>query len=125
MTKIASCGDAQTSLTEDRNFYGVSKSLQQNLPPAVQKYTAANQVFLGMLHRLAAGGTVTAAEFEAAGWNTRAHSFQLWQVGADELDRLLVIRVRAIQDKRFQACLIICATLLIAAVIMGWIIPAC
>ncbi len=114
--------DAQTSLTEDRNFYGVSKSLQQNLPPAVQKYTAANQVFLGMLHRLAAGGTVTAAEFEAAGWNTRAHSFQLWQVGADELDRLLVIRVRAIQDKRFQACLIICATLLIAAVIMGWII---
>jgi len=114
--------DAQTSLTEDRNFYGVSKSLQKNLPPAIEKYTAANQVFLALLNRLAAGGTVSAAEFEAAGWNTRAESFHLWQVGADELDRLLSARVRANREKRLQAYLTICATLVLAAGIMGWII---
>jgi PAS domain S-box-containing protein len=114
--------DAQTSLTEDRNFYGVSKSLQKNLPPAIEKYTAANQVFLVLLKRLAAGGAVSAAEFEAAGWNTRAESFHLWQVGADELDRLLSARVRANREKRLQAYLTICATLVLAAGIMGWII---
>ena len=93
-------GDAQTSLSEDKNFYGVSETLQKNLPAAIDKYTAANQAFLGLLNRVAAGENVPAAEFETAGWNARAESFRLWETGANELDRLLAIRVSSFRHSR-------------------------
>jgi methyl-accepting chemotaxis protein len=93
-------GDAQTSLSEDKNFNGISESLQKNLPPAIEKYTAANQAFLGLLNRLAAGENVSAAEFETAGWNARAESLRLWETGANELDTLLGIRVSAYKNSR-------------------------
>ena len=67
-------GDVQTSLSEDKNFHGVSESLQKNLPAAIDKYTAANQAFLVLMNRLAAGENVPVVEFETAGWNARAVS---------------------------------------------------
>jgi hypothetical protein len=93
-------GDAQTSLSEDKNFYGVSPSLQKKLPPAIAQYTAANQAFLGLLNRLAAGEKVPVANFENAGWKARAESFRLWQCSADELDTLLSIRLSAFHRNR-------------------------
>jgi len=97
-------GDAQTSLSEDKNFYGVSETLQKNLPPAIEKYTAANQVFIGLLNRILAGENVSSAEFETAGWNARAESFRFESVGMDELDRLLAIRIAAFWHQ-FMICL--------------------
>ena len=93
-------GDAQTSLSEDKNFHGVSESLQKNLPPAVDKYTAANQAFLGLLNRVVAGENVSASEFETAGWNARAESFRLWDTSVNELDVLLATRVSAFRHDR-------------------------
>jgi hemerythrin-like metal-binding protein len=93
-------GDAQTSLSEDKNFYGVSESLQKNLPPAIEKYTAANQAFLGLLNRIIAGENVPASEFETAGWNARAESFRLWDTSVNELDTLLAIRLSAFRHNR-------------------------
>lgn len=96
-------GDAQTSLAEDPNFYGVSETLQTNLPPALDKYTAANQVFVGMLNRIAAGQKVSPEELEAAGWNARTESFRLWDTGATELDRLLAVRIASFQRQLWMS----------------------
>jgi methyl-accepting chemotaxis protein len=114
-------GDAQTSLSEDKNFYGISESLQKNLPPAIDKYTTANQAFLAQLNQIIAGQTVAAADFEAAGWNARAESFRLWQTGADELDVLLNIRVSSFRHGRLLSFGGIGATFLLVAVIIWFI----
>jgi PAS domain S-box-containing protein len=114
--------DAQVSLNEDKNYYGTSESLQKNLPPALAKYTGANEAVLALLTRIVAGGKVPAVQLEAAGWNARAESFRLWQTGADELDRLISMRIHVIQQKRLHGYMIICLTLVLAAAAMGWII---
>jgi hemerythrin-like metal-binding protein len=111
-------GDAQTSLNEDKNFYGVSESLQKNLPPAISSYTNANQAFLNLLNRAAAGEKVPVTDFETAGWRAHAESFRLWETGADELDRLLAIRLAAFNRQQWLDLGIILVTLgLVGAVI--------
>ena len=114
-------GDAQTSLSEDKNFHGVSESLQKNLPAAIDKYSAANQAFLGLMNRIVAGENVSAAEFETAGWNARAESFRLWKTGADELDVLLNTRVSAFHHSRLLSFSSIAATFALAALVV-WVI---
>ncbi len=115
-------GDAQTSLSEDKNFYGVSESLQKNLPAVIEKYTAANQSFLALLNRLAAGETVPAAEFETAGWNARAESFRLWKTSADELDVLLNVRVLAFRHNRLMSFSGIGVTFALVVVVVWFIV---
>jgi methyl-accepting chemotaxis protein len=114
-------GDAQTSLSEDKNFYGISESLQKNLPSAIEKYTAANQGFLGLLNRVAAGETVPAAELENAGWNARAESFRLWETSANELDTLLSIRISAFRHGRLSSFSGIAAAFALVAVAIWFI----
>jgi PAS domain S-box-containing protein len=114
--------DAQTSLSEDARFNGVSPSLHTNLPPAVARLEAADQRLLSLLDRIVAGEAVTAGELEAAGWGARAESFRLFEAGVAELDRLLAIRVSAIRGKRLQAHFIILATLGLAGLAMGLIV---
>ena len=115
-------GDAQTSLSEDKNFHGVSESLQKNLPAAIEKYTAANQAFLGLLNRIVAGENVSAAELEAAGWNARGESFQLWKTGADELDELLNTRVSAFCHSRLLSFSGIGATFALVVAVVWFIV---
>jgi methyl-accepting chemotaxis protein len=114
-------GDAQTSLSEDKNFYGISESLQKNLPPAIAKYSAANQTFLGLLNRAAAGENISASEFEKAGWNARAESFRLWTTAAAELDGLLATRVSAFQHHRMISLAGIGGTIAIVVLVI-WLI---
>jgi methyl-accepting chemotaxis protein len=114
-------GDAQTSLSEDKNFNGLSESLQKSLPPAIGKYTAANQAFLALLNRLAAGEKVSESEFETAGWNARAESFQLWKTSVDELDVLLATRVSAFRHNRLLSYSGIGVTFAMVAVVIWFI----
>ena len=115
-------GDAQTVLNEDKNFYGLSETLQRNLPGAVEKYAAANQAFLSLLQRVAAGeGVVAPAAFEAAGWEARAESFRLWNTGVAELDALLAKRIHTYQRKRLVSFLALAATAVMNLVVM-WLI---
>ena len=115
-------GDAQTSLSEDKNFYGVSASLQKNLPPAIDKYTAANQAFLGLLNRVAAGENVPVSDFETAGWNARAESFRLWDTSISELDSLLTIRLSAFRHNRLLSFSGIGATFALVVVVVWFIV---
>jgi PAS domain S-box-containing protein len=113
--------DAQTALSEDARFNGVSPSLQRNLPRAVARLDAAEQPLLALLDRAAAGDAVPARELEAAGWAAYAESFRLFDTGASELDRLLAKRVRNIRNSRLQGYSIIFATLALAGFAMALI----
>jgi PAS domain S-box-containing protein len=114
--------DAQTSLGEDAQFNGVSLSLQLNLPRAVERDRVAQQRLLEVLERIAAVEAVPVADFEAAVSGAQAESLRLFRTGADELDRLLEIRIAAIQAKRLRAQLTIVVTLALAALGMGLVI---
>ena len=111
-------GDAQTALTEDKNFYGVSEPLQKNLPPAVEKYASASAAFIGLLNRVAAGENIPAADFESTGWAARAESFRLWETAATELDRLLTVRVAAIHRQQWLNLGIVALTLAVAGLVI-------
>jgi len=114
--------DTQTALIEHGSRPTAGPTMEQNMRPALAAYTTANGRFLALLDRVAAGDAVPAADLEAAGWTTRAASFQLGQVGADELDRLLAGRLWSIQAQRLRSDCLLGLTLLAAAGVMGWII---
>jgi len=115
-------GDAQTTLNEDKNFHGLSESLQKNLPAAIEKYTAANQAFIVLLNRVIAGENVPAADFEASGWNARDESLRLWQTSVDELDVLLATRVTAFRHSRLLSLAGIAATFASVVVVIWFIV---
>jgi hemerythrin-like metal-binding protein len=115
-------GDAQTALSEDKNFHGISASLQNNLPPAIVQYTEANQAFIGVLNRLAAGENVSVAEFEAAGWNAHAESLRLWKTGAAELDGLLATRVADFRRQQWFGFAGIAGALGLVLVVIGFVV---
>ena len=114
--------DARTSLAEDEHFNGISPSLQANLAPAVERLVAAEQPLLALLDRLAAGQTVSAGELEHAGWVAHGESFHLFETASVELDRLLTLRIHAIENRRLQGYSIIAATLALAGFAMALIV---
>jgi len=56
--------DVQATLNEDRNFNGLSPSLQTNLPPAAEKFRAANAALVSLLDRIVDGQPVAVAELK-------------------------------------------------------------
>jgi len=109
-------GDIQTCLNEDQNFYGVSETLQRNLPPAAKDYADANEALLVVMKRMSdpAAKTVTADEFSNAASKAREASFKLWNVGVDELDVLLEKRMEHYVQLRRQAVVATVLTLLVS-----------
>ena len=108
-------------MSEDKNFNGVSESLQKNLQAAIEKYTAANQAFLGLMNRIVAGENVPVADFETAGWNARAESFRLWDTSVNELDTLLATRVSAFRHSRLVSFSGIGATFALVVAVVWFI----
>ncbi|HUI77846.1 MAG TPA: methyl-accepting chemotaxis protein [Bryobacteraceae bacterium] len=98
-------GDIQTSLNEDENFHGTSPTLQQNLPPAGQEYSKANNALLELMQKITTSrdASISGAEIARAADAARQASFQLWQVGAQELDVLLAKRIADLGSTRFWA----------------------
>ncbi|HXK20492.1 MAG TPA: hypothetical protein VNG33_21930, partial [Polyangiaceae bacterium] len=113
--------DEKTALSEDSRFNGPSPSLQLNLPAAVSRFDAADQILLALLDRIVAGQAVSADELEAAGRNASGASFRLFDTSVDELDQLLAVRIQAIRGKRLQGYAVIIATLALAGFAMGLI----
>ena len=87
-------GDVRTSLNEDAGFYGISESLQRNLPPATKQYEVANESLLTVLQRLTElGKRDDLIELHARAIKARNASFRLWEIAVPELDRLLDARI--------------------------------
>lgn len=110
--------DAQTSIAEDKNNYGVSASLQANLPPAVEKYRQSSQAFIELLDQIVAGRSVSLSEFQTAGWKARGQAFELWNAGVEELDRLLELRLASLRQVQWMYfCVIIFALMAVGGII--------
>jgi hypothetical protein len=117
-------GDVQTSLNEDRNYYGVSPSLQQNLPPVLHEYETANRALLESLRALSEG-TAPGASPEAFASTTasaRQASFRLWNTSVDELDILLQTRIDSLRVKRTWALILTALALFASAGFAAFII---
>lgn len=111
-------GDAQTSLNEDANFSGgVSRTLQQNLPPAVQEYATSNEALIEILQKLSGASkpAVSKARFAEAADKAREASFRLWYTGIGELDALLQARIDGLARMRRWALTWTALALLLSA----------
>ena len=109
--------DVQTSLTEDQNFYGVSETLQQNLPPAAKEYAESTAALLALMKKLSDPGASSASadEFSAAAAKARDASFKLWDVAVRELNRLLDKRIEYYALLRWRAVVATLLTLLLSS----------
>jgi len=109
-------GDIQTCLNEDQNFYGVSETLQQNLPEAAKEYADTNAALLAVLKRMSdpAAGAISEDEFSNAASKAREASFKLWSVAVKELDVLLEKRMEHYVQLRRQAVVATVLTLLLS-----------
>ena len=116
--------DLQTSLNEDRNFYGISPTLQRRLPPASEAYAKANEALLGLIQRIVAApeAPVSGAEFSAAVRRARSASYDLWKLGVVELDTLLQIRIEDLAEGRAWALAWTALALLVSALVAGGVI---
>jgi methyl-accepting chemotaxis protein len=96
--------DAETSLNEDANFFGVSDSLSRTLRPALAAYTTATTAFIDTLDAaVKKRGRSDLAPALAAGVASQQASFGLWQAAAGELDTLLQRRIRHYEEARLRA----------------------
>lgn len=113
----------QRSLIEDGNFYGVSESLQQNMPVALQKYQVAMQELIGIQRSIGKVGEkdVPLADLVMAIVRARDANFKLWHTAASELDVLLQKRIDSIRGDR-NSSLIYTAIALFAAALFVYAI---
>ena len=109
-------GSVQTALNEDRNFYGVSPTFQENVPPVLKNYLLAAQAFIDLTNRIVNSEKVdvTAGEFLKAGQAARDASFKLWTVADSEEYTLLQNRIESYQNRRTRSLLVAACALLAA-----------
>lgn len=111
--------DIHTALSEDRNFYGVSETLQQNLPPAAKECIEANQDLLALMEKVqtSGAGAVSSGQFAAAAIKAGEASFTLWHTAIRELDGLLDKRMEHYTQLRRRAVIATILTLLVCCLV--------
>lgn len=115
--------DLKTALDEDKNFSGVSPTLQQNLPKKVAAFTASVSEFAALLEKVASEKNATDLKtFLAAGELARRDSFQLWGAAVDELDRLLEARMEDKRHERLMSLLVTGGILVAVGIFAFWVI---
>ena len=100
------------ALREDKNFYGVSPSLQENLPPRAAQYESTLRIFTNALVSLTQNSAAEPSKLMPIGESAVAAGTQLWQTSIDELQILLHIRI-AFYRTRLLAALGLCLLALI------------
>lgn len=110
-------GSLKTALNEDQNFYGVSDSFQQNIPPDLKNYEDAVTRLIEMTKSLAGaeGVRIGVEDYIAAAVKARQESFKLWRISADEMDHLLSVRIASYARRRMMAFVFSGLALLIAS----------
>ncbi|HEY8152504.1 MAG TPA: methyl-accepting chemotaxis protein [Myxococcota bacterium] len=93
---------ASIALAEDAHFYGLSPGLQENLSPALGRFSTANVDLLGLTQRVTSDGLTPpdVGELAAAGGAATDASLALWRTAADELDALLGARIDYLERTR-------------------------
>jgi len=95
--------DLGTALKEDENFYGVSPTLQSQVPPKREAYDKANKALLQAMEKMNRGGRVTREELAELGGKAMRADMELWETCSRELDVLLHKRVAHYQRNAYLA----------------------
>lgn len=106
--------DSQTSLNEDPHFYGVSETLQSNLPPAIQIYQKSAENLQQALEKISTTGDANIAvnDFLLTSHEYLEASYKLWDVSSRELDVLLDKRIASLSTERTVNLVIVLVVLL-------------
>lgn len=96
---------AETSMTEDDNFYGNSPTLSRNVRPALNQYASAMRTLIQIMNMAgkAPNGSVSQEQFLEALLNARKASYRLWEVCVQELDTLLDMRIKTFKADKTTA----------------------
>ncbi|MCF8242792.1 MAG: methyl-accepting chemotaxis protein [Melioribacteraceae bacterium] len=105
-----------TAIGEDENFYGISQSLQTEIPNSTEVYQKHSSQFIKYLNALTqtADIKITNDEFLELGQNTLYMGADLWASSNIELIKLLEIRKSDIVSNRFWALFLSLSSLVLA-----------
>ncbi|MSR46347.1 MAG: hypothetical protein EXS13_04680 [Planctomycetes bacterium] len=95
----------KTALNEDRNFYGTSDSLQNEVPPALAQYQERTAAFIKMVKDLASEETppFQRAALVDAGNQALDVSYSFWETADRQLDVLIANRVGKLESDKTWA----------------------
>jgi len=107
-----------TALKEDGNFYGLSRSLQDAIPPKLAAYATAAQALQKALEGLSQGTTPSPQEITRLGGEAMRTSVALWDTAVTELDVLLGKRIAQFQRMKLWALALTALALAVAGVLV-------
>ena len=95
--------NTNTAITEDPNFYGVSTTLQANIPLALEDYAAKTKPLIDDLRGIAKGsGGVSADEFLDKAQTAVDASFTFWEKFIQEEDVMLNNRMSTFEHSKIM-----------------------
>ncbi|MGZ3790186.1 MAG: hypothetical protein ACXVLQ_16760 [Bacteriovorax sp.] len=111
--------DIQTALNEDRNFFGISKTLRENIPSTFRELKGNIEQLIKTIDNLANSTTINISvdQFTKESESAFYQSFAFWNLSKKELDNLLSLRMNAQRTKRNQALIYCILALAFAAFI--------
>lgn len=112
LTRIS--GDLETTLHEDGNFNGKSKTLESSLAPAQKTFAAAYEDLIKVIQTVAEGKNPGVENFVKSAETVNAESYAYWTKAADELDHLLEARMQAQQNLKVRALVMSIVGLMVA-----------
>ena len=91
------------ALREDKNFYGLSPSLQENLPPRAAQYESTLRICTNAIFSLTQNAAAEPAALMPLGETAIAAGSRLWQATLDELQALIEKRIAALRNQMIMA----------------------
>ncbi|MFN7612924.1 MAG: methyl-accepting chemotaxis protein [Alphaproteobacteria bacterium] len=91
--------DIETSLMQDKNFYGESPSLAPVLTPALKNYQESGEKLLATMRHMTSGGQVSDAEFITIADELHDGSADISQKAMDELQKLIQVRIDNLESR--------------------------
>ena len=106
--------DVDTSLKEDANFYGKSASYERNLVGPFNDYREANRKLVATLQSISAGDTNSRDDFIRVFQTAKEAGYVFWDVGLNELDTLLDIRIADMRNQQVEVLVMSALALLVS-----------
>jgi methyl-accepting chemotaxis protein len=108
----------RTALTEDKNFYGESRGLQDRIPPLLESYARATDDLGSVLGGWTGGKRPSAGALESSWGSAAAAARSLYDPLCEELGSLLDARIAAYREKERVALAASGASLILALLVL-------
>jgi methyl-accepting chemotaxis protein len=113
----------ETSLAQDKNFYGESPSLATVLTPALKGFEESSNKFFATMRHITGGGKLSGGEFVDITNELHDGSADLSQKVMDELEKLIQVRIENLRQ-RWQITFGEVTAGVLLALLLFWLISA-